>query len=74
MTDRWVTEAVVEQAVLAWWEATGWQVCSGAEIVLGEPSAKRDDLGQVILVQHLGDALARLSLLWLVPESGGRYG
>jgi type I restriction enzyme, R subunit len=55
------TESVVEQAALAWLESAGWQVRNGAEIAPGEPGAERDDYGQVVLVQRLRDALARLN-------------
>jgi type I restriction enzyme R subunit len=55
------TESVVEQAALAWLEGAGWSVKNGAEIAPGEPGAERDDYGQVVLVQRLRDALARLN-------------
>ncbi len=61
MTERGVTESVVEQAALAWLESTGWQVRTGAEIAPGEPAAERGDYGQVVLAQRLRDALARLN-------------
>ncbi|MGH8626053.1 MAG: type I restriction endonuclease subunit R, partial [Gammaproteobacteria bacterium] len=61
MTDRGVTESVVEQAALAWLESAGWSVKNGAEIAPGEPAAERDDYGQVVLAQRLRDALARLN-------------
>jgi type I restriction enzyme R subunit len=57
------TESVVEQAALAWLEAAGWHVRNGAEIAPGEPTAERDDYGQVVLAQRLRDALARLNPL-----------
>ena len=55
------TESVVEQAALAWLEATTWQVRNGTEIAPGEPTAERDDYGQVVLTQRLRDALVRLN-------------
>ena len=55
------TESVVEQAALAWLESAGWQVRNGAEIGPGEPTAERDDYGQVILAQRLRAALALLN-------------
>jgi type I restriction enzyme R subunit len=36
MTQRGVTEWVVEQAALAWFESIGWSVRHGAEIAPGE--------------------------------------
>jgi type I restriction enzyme R subunit len=61
MSDRGVTESVVEQAALAWFEAIGWAVRLGAEMAPGEPLAERADYGQVVLERHLRDALARLN-------------
>ena len=55
------TESVVEQAALTWLESVGWQIRDGAEIASGEPAAERDDYAQVVLVQRLRDALARLN-------------
>jgi len=55
------TESVVEQAALSWLESVGWQVRSGADIAPGEPTAERDDYGQVVLAHRLRDALARLN-------------
>ncbi|MDP4013483.1 MAG: HsdR family type I site-specific deoxyribonuclease [Candidatus Nanopelagicales bacterium] len=55
------TESVVEEAALAWLESAGWQVRNGAEIAPDMPAAERDDYGQVVLVQRLHDALARLN-------------
>lgn len=59
MTDRGVTESVVEQAALAWLESIGWQVFNGAEIAPGELGAERGSYGQVVLERRLRDALAR---------------
>ena len=39
MTDRGVTESVVEQAALAWLESAGWSVLNGADIAPGESAA-----------------------------------
>jgi len=61
MSERGVTESVVEQAALAWLESIGWSVRNGAEIAPGEPAAERDDYGEVVLTQRLRDALARLN-------------
>jgi type I restriction enzyme R subunit len=59
MTDRGITESVVEQAALAWLESIGWQVVNGAEIAPGEPDGERENYGQVTLERRLRDALAR---------------
>ncbi|GIV82818.1 MAG: DEAD/DEAH box helicase [Meiothermus sp.] len=55
------TESDVEQAALAWLEATGWQVAHGPEIAPDMPAAERADYGEVMLAQRLRDALARLN-------------
>ena len=59
MTDRGVTESVVEQAALAWLESVGWQVVNGTEIAPGEPVAERESYGEVFLERRVRDALAR---------------
>ena len=61
MSDRGLTESVVEQATLAWLESIGWQVANGAEIAPGEPNAERDNYEQVILESRLRDSLAQLN-------------
>lgn len=43
MTDRGVTESVVEQAALAWLESLGWRVTYGLEVAPGELEAERSD-------------------------------
>ena len=61
MTDRGVTESVVEQAALAWLESAGWSVLNGTDIAPGESAAERDDYAQVVLAGRLRDALAGLN-------------
>ena len=61
MTERGVTESVVELAALAWLESKGWSVLNGADIAPGEPTAERANYSQVVLVHRLRDALARLN-------------
>jgi type I restriction enzyme, R subunit len=61
MTERGVTESVVEQAALAWFESAGWSVLNGAEIAPGELAAERAEYGQVVLERRLRDALTRLN-------------
>ncbi len=56
-----VTESVVEEAALAWFESAGWIVRKGAEITPGELAAERADYRQVILERRLRDALVRLN-------------
>ena len=61
MNDRGMTESVVEQAALAWLEASGWQVVHGPDMAPDMPAAERVDYGKVLLVQRLRDALMRLN-------------
>ncbi|MDI3259364.1 MAG: type I restriction endonuclease subunit R [Sinobacteraceae bacterium] len=55
------TESVVEEAALAWLEATGWQVAHGPDIAPDMPAAERRDYGEVVLARRLRDALGRLN-------------
>jgi type I restriction enzyme, R subunit len=61
MSERSITESVIEQAALAWFESVGWAVRNGADIAPAEPFAERADYGHVVLEQRLRDALARLN-------------
>jgi type I restriction enzyme R subunit len=63
MTDRGVTESVIEQAALAWLEAIGWRIVHGPDIAAGESGAERCDphYRDVVLEQRLRNALARLN-------------
>ena len=40
MTDRGVTESVIEQAALAWLESLGYSVKHGPEIAPSEPKSE----------------------------------
>lgn len=55
------TESTVEEAALAWLEATGWQIAHGPEIAPDMPAAERADYGEVVLAGRLRDALARFN-------------
>ena len=56
-----LTEAVVEDAALAWLKSLGWTIAHGPDIAPGAATEERTDYGQVILEQRLRDALARLN-------------
>lgn len=56
MAER-VYEGQVEQAALAWLEATGWRIVHGPDTAPSQPLAKRRDYGEVVLAQSLCDAL-----------------
>jgi type I restriction enzyme R subunit len=69
------TESVVEQAALAWLEATGWRVAHGPDIspagetlTLALSQMERGDYSEVVLAQRLRGALARLNPT-LPPEA-----
>ncbi len=61
MNDMGVTESVVEQAALTWLEGLGWRIAHGPDIAPDTPSAERMDYSQVVLEQHLRNALAQLN-------------
>ena len=56
-----ITESEVESATLSWLSDIGWRTAHGPDIAPGTPGAERSDYGDVILVQRLRDALARLN-------------
>lgn len=55
------TESTVEEAALAWLEATGWLIAHGPDIAPDMPAAERAHYGEVVLAQQLRNALARLN-------------
>ena len=61
MTDRGVTESVVEEAALAWLESSGWQIAQGPDLAPVVSGSERADYGETVLRQRLRDALARLN-------------
>ena len=56
-----ITEAVVEEAALAWLADLGWMVAHGPDIGPSVPNAERSNYEQVILEKRLRDALSRLN-------------
>ena len=56
-----ITEAIVEEAALAWLVDLGWQSAHGPDIAPDTPSAERLDYDQVVLARRLRDALAKLN-------------
>ena len=61
MSERGVSETVVEQASLAWLESHGWQAAHGPDIAPNTLRAERTDYSEVVLERRLRDALARLN-------------
>ena len=56
-----ITESDVEQSALAWLKSFGWNIAHGPDIAPDTTAAERADYGQVVLVQRVRDALARLN-------------
>ena len=70
-------ESTVEEAALAWLDASGWQVAHGPDTAPDMQATERTDYGEVALARRLRDALARLNpdlpadaLIPLQPLSG----
>ncbi|HIJ80757.1 MAG TPA: type I restriction endonuclease subunit R [Desulfuromonadales bacterium] len=55
------SEAIIEEATLAWLDSLGYTVKNGLDIAPGEPAAERQDYGQVLLEGRLRQALMRLN-------------
>ena len=45
-----LNESIVEDAALEWFGEPGYAVGHGARLASGEPAAKRDSFGEVVLV------------------------
>lgn len=61
MTERGVTESVVEQATLVWLENLYYTVKHGSGVAHGELAAERAGYGQVMLEDRLRQALVQLN-------------
>jgi len=61
VASKHVTESVVEAAALEWLGALDYQVLFGPDIAPGEPAAERATYGDVVLVERLRCALARIN-------------
>src|SRR5690242_13260602 len=58
---EYVTESTVEEAALGWFAELGYQVRHGAAIAPEGPDAERAGYGDVVLVDRLRVALARIN-------------
>ncbi|MCC6627189.1 MAG: type I restriction endonuclease subunit R [Chloroflexi bacterium] len=56
-----LTESIVEDAALGWFTELGYTVLHGPDIAPGQPQAERATYGDVVLVERLRAALARLN-------------
>lgn len=58
-----LTESTVESAALEWFGALDYTVAHGPDMAPGEPKAERTGFGDVVLVERLRAALARINPL-----------
>ncbi len=56
-----LTESILEDAALAWFNELGYAVAHGPHIAPGEPAAERDSFSETVLTGRLRDAVARLN-------------
>ncbi len=61
-----LNESIVEDAALTWFGELGYAVGHGPQLAPGEPAAERDSFGDVVLVERLRAAIARLN--FSIPE------
>ena len=48
-----VTESIIEDTALAWFEGLGYEIIHGPDITPGEPGAERDSYADTLLVSRL---------------------
>lgn len=56
-----ITESQLEQLCLTWFREVGWQVAYGPDIAHDGKSPERSSYSDVVLIERLKDALARLN-------------
>ena len=56
-----LTEAMVEEAALGWFQELGYAVLPGPQLAPGEPTAERESFGDVVLVGRLREAIRQLN-------------
>ena len=56
-----LSESIVEEAALNWFEEVGYSIAHGPEMAPGEVASERDSFADVILVGRLRDAINRLN-------------
>ncbi len=56
-----LNESIVEDAALEWFGELGYTVGHGPQLAPGEPAAERDSFADVVLVERLRGALAKLN-------------
>ena len=61
-------KSIVEEAALEWFGDLGYAGARRSRIAPGEPTAKRQSLGKVVLADRLREALRRFPLNCLIPS------
>jgi type I restriction enzyme R subunit len=56
-----ITESVLEEAALAWFEALDYEIANGPLVAPGELLALRKDYSEVVLKEKLADSLAQIN-------------
>jgi type I restriction enzyme, R subunit len=56
-----LTESIVEEAAIGWYEALGYAVLPGSQLAPGDPSAERESFSDVLLVGRLREAIRQLN-------------
>ena len=64
-----LNESIVEDAALEWFWELGYAFGHGPQFASGEPAAKRDSFGEVVLVGRLREVVRRLNPA--IPEDAG---
>lgn len=57
----YITESVVEAAVIAWFDELGYTTLAAPNIAPEQPNAERQTFGDVVLVDRLSSALAQIN-------------
>ena len=65
------TESIIEEAALDWFKDLGYTIVFGGDIAPEEPTAEREDYGEVILAGRLKAALKRINPS-IPAEASGR--
>ena len=56
-----LTESMVEEAAIGWYEELGYAVLPGSQLAPGDPSAERESFSDVVLVGRLREAMRQLN-------------
>jgi type I restriction enzyme R subunit len=56
-----LTESMVEEAAIGWYEELGYAVLSGSQLAPGVPSTERESFSDVVLVGRLREAIRQLN-------------